>query len=127
MFIYLEDLIFHMEGLSNEQVLLDTISGVILANNLIENLDSLRYIPIPVFDDIEIARMYLEQLNDKKLRRQLLSTIQDPCFLHIFHVKINDSGLYNDYISFGKNQKLKFAQSWCDVHNIMSTIKHKPT
>ena len=124
MFIYIEDLIFYMEGLSNEQLFFDCSIGEVLTNSLLNNKDSSQCVPIPVFNDTDIIVMYLQQLNDKKLQ-YLLKKVKQRDFLSIFHVAINDAGLYGDYVIFSKNQKIQIAQNWCDINNIKCTTKRK--
>ena len=126
MFIYLQDLAYYMEGFSKEEINLDTISGEFIPKNLLKIRISSHCILVPTFDNVGIAFIYLEELNDKRVSNKLLRRERNDQFLKFFHVTINDYGLYYDYSQFCHAKKMQIAKDWCDEHNIKSTAKAKP-
>ena len=123
MCVVLEKLTACMDRILSVQLFLEIFSGQILTEQHCEKIEDLNYIEIPRFDEKEIERIYLEQLNDEKFSCSLLERYEDSVFSSLFHTTVNNHGLYYNYIKFAKKLKLKIAQEWCEENNIKCTSK----
>lgn len=123
MYIQLNNLASIMEGLSKQPVFYDSFRGEFFQSDNPEQQDDDRYILVTNFDEDKIMNMYIDQLNDKKIQRKILKLLSNTDYIGRFHVFINDYGLYDDFIQYSQQVKLKIAEEWCNKNNLKCTLK----
>ena len=73
---------------------------------------------LPSIETIKIIRLYARQLRDKRIREELLNSIDEKDFGKLFQKTLSREGYRDDWNCFCEKKEIEFAKEWCDRNGI---------